>query len=138
MTNRPRASDSAPSDAEAVAAWLRALKHPRKRELEAVRKTILGVDERITEGIKWKAPSFRVREWFATVNVRKDELLVVLHLGVKTSKFAKTGMEIDDPDCLLEWLAKDRAAVRFRSAQEWRAGKGPFVGILRQWITHLA
>lgn len=131
-------SAAMPDDAEAVAAWLRALKHPRKRELEAVCKAILAADPRVTEGIKWKAPSFRVQEWFATANVRKEEVLVVLHLGAKTSKYAKGGMQIADPDCLLEWLAKDRAAVRFRNAQEWKAGKKPFVAIVREWIAHLA
>jgi uncharacterized protein YdhG (YjbR/CyaY superfamily) len=37
---------------------MRDLDHPSKAEVRAVREIILAVDPRITEQVKWNAPSF--------------------------------------------------------------------------------
>jgi hypothetical protein len=127
----------AAADARTVDEFMSQLDHPLKPALAAARKIILGADPRIEEGVKWNAVSFRVGEWFATANVRKDEVLIIFHLGAKASKFAKGGMRVADPAEMLEWLAKDRAAVRFRSAEEVKAGKKALAAIVKNWIGHL-
>ena len=72
----------------AVAAFLEALDHPLKPEIEAVRKIILGVSPEIREGIKWNAPSFRTTDWFATCNVHaKDKLRLILHFGGESPRY---------------------------------------------------
>jgi hypothetical protein len=43
--------------------FLATLDHPRKRQIVALRQIILGADPRISEGIKWNAPSFRTSEY---------------------------------------------------------------------------
>jgi hypothetical protein len=121
---------------------MRALDHPLKPALQLVRVTILGASPKITEGIKWNAPSFRVKEYFATVNVYRkartpDCVLVILHLGAKVRGKGAALPEIDDPAGLLEWLSKDRAAVRFAALKEAKAGQPALRAIVRQWITFL-
>jgi hypothetical protein len=54
-------------EATAVETFLGALDHPRKPEIVALRRIILGVDSSIREDIKWNAPSFHTTEHFATV-----------------------------------------------------------------------
>jgi hypothetical protein len=120
-----------------VADFMQKLDHPLKPEIEAVRSIILGVSPEISEGIKWNSPSFRVNEYFATVNIRKDALLVILHLGAKVKGSSFAGLAINDPAGLLEWLGKDRAAVRFQDMNAIESSRTDFENIVRQWITYL-
>ncbi len=107
-TASPKASGAATVDD-----FMRALDHPLKAEIDAVRKIIVAASPRIEEGVKWNAPSFRAGEWFATINLRsKGFVHVILHLGAKVGHDATTRMRAADPAGLLEWLAKDRAAIR--------------------------
>jgi hypothetical protein len=118
--------------------FLRTLKHPLKPEVEALRKLILGADRKIGEGIKWNAPSFLAGEYFATVNLRAtDSVQVILHLGAKVRDTATKGMQIDDPQDLLKWLAKDRCMVTLKDMKDLKARGGALQAIVRQWIRYL-
>jgi uncharacterized protein YdhG (YjbR/CyaY superfamily) len=109
--------------------------HPLKKEIEAVRKIILGVSDSISEGVKWNSLSFRTTEWFATVNLRSTkELQLIFHLGAKVRKEAKTGVEIADPAGLAKWLAKDRCMVTLASGKDLAAKRKPFEAFVREWI----
>jgi hypothetical protein len=44
--------------------------------------------------------------------------------------------QISDPDRLLEWLAKDRCAAKFRDLNEVKAKRAALQDIVRQWIAH--
>lgn len=46
------------TDAEKVEEYMSKLKHPMKKEMEAVRSIIKGVNREIGERIKWNAPSY--------------------------------------------------------------------------------
>ncbi len=84
-----------------VDAFLARLDHPLKPEIEAVRAIILGADPRITESIKWNAPSFALTEHFATFELRPVETVqVVFHTGAKVRP-GRSGIAIDDPAGLL-------------------------------------
>ena len=117
--------------------FMRKLEHPLKAEIEAVRSIILGADPRIGEGIKWNAPSFRLEEYFATMNFRKGVLMVIFHQGAKVTAGSATGLAITDPAGLLEWLAKDRGAVTFRDMKGIRSNRAAFENIVRQWIAQM-
>jgi hypothetical protein len=121
--------------AEGVDAFLASLDHPFKRAVLALREIVLGADPRIAEGIKWNAPSFRTSEWFATFHLRaKDGVQLILHLGAKK----RTGpIAIADPQSLLEWLAADRASVKFRGLEDVEAKRSAFEAVIRQWIEHV-
>ncbi len=53
--------------ANEVDAFMQKLDHLLKAEIEAARAIILGANPEISEGIKWNSPSFRVKEYFATI-----------------------------------------------------------------------
>ena len=118
----------------AVDTFLAGLDHPMKAEIEAVRALILGLGPELGEGIKWKAPTFRTTNDFATVNLRStDNLQLILHLGAKVRR----GLEkpaIDDPGGLLKWLGKDRAMATLGTGDAFRANVPAFEAVLRQWI----
>jgi uncharacterized protein YdhG (YjbR/CyaY superfamily) len=121
----------------AVIAFLRELDHPLKKEIEDVRQIILGVSPEIREGIKWNAPSFRTTEFFATLNLRKDRVCVILHMGAKVKETATKGVPIADPTGLLQWLAKDRCLVSFADGKDVQAKRSALQAIVREWIEQL-
>jgi hypothetical protein len=128
-------SDPAARAAGEVDAFLAALDHPRKAEILALRRIILGADARIAEGIKWNAPSFRTTEWFATFHLRaKAGVQVILHFGARVRDRSGARGAIADPQSLLSWLAADRASVTFRDAAEVQAKGAAFAAVIRQWI----
>ena len=101
---------------------MRELEHPCKQEIQAIRKIILGVNPKITEEIKWNAPSFALGEHFVTFNGwAKDYVQLIFHHGPK--KTTSKGKPINDPDGLLEWLATDRASMRFEGMKDVRGKK---------------
>jgi hypothetical protein len=124
------------SQANSVTEFMQTFEHPLKAEIEAVCALILNADPMIKEGIKWKAPSFCVQEYFATLRLRNTQAVqVILHLGAKVKQTPK--VTIDDPRGLLEWLAKDRATVKFTDMQEIKTNGNAFQDIVRQWIAYL-
>lgn len=121
-----------------LADYLKALKHPLKKEIEAVRLVILGVSPAISEGIKWNVPSFRTeKEWFATFNVRAQESVqLIFHLGAKKRSDLKV-IKLSDPRGLVKWLGKDRAMVTLGAGRDVLANRKALEAIVRAWLKHL-
>ncbi len=131
-TSSRRAAKQTDTD---VIAYLRDLKHPLKKEIEAVRRIVLGVSPAIGEGVKWNAPSFRTeKEYFATVNMRaKESVQLIFHLGAKASPNLKT-FKIADPKGLMKWLSKDRALVTLGAGRDIPANRAALEAIVRAWL----
>jgi len=121
----------------AVNTFMAALEHPLKTEIEAVRAIILETDKRITERIKWNAPSFYLMDDFATFKLRPTGTVqVILHTGAKV-KDSPAEIKINDTSGLLKWVAKDRCVVTFLNMQDIESKKASFVEVLRQWIKQM-
>ena len=121
--------------AASLADFMRDLEHPLKLEIEAVRVIIRDSNAAIEEGIKWNAPSFHYKEWFATANLRnRDALQIILHLGAKARDDIEGRIDIRDPNNLLQWLGKDRASVTFTDMRAVTNNSGAFQSILVQWL----
>jgi len=91
--------------------FMKKVDHPLKAALEMVRSIIRGASPAIAEGIKWNAPSFYVREYFATASINTraktgECVQVIFHRGAKVKDNSTLGPAIRDPGELLEWLAK--------------------------------
>jgi len=126
----------APASAEDAGAFMAALDHPLKADIEAVRKLILAASPEIAEGVKWNSLSFRHTDWFATVNLRaKDVIQLVMHTGAK----AKDNPDFDIPDesGLLLWLAKDRALATLGAGKTLKANAKAFAAIVKAWIKYV-
>jgi hypothetical protein len=72
-----------PRDPE-VDAFVAGLAHPLEAAIDAVRDIVLGVDDRITETIKWKSPTFVFEGNIASIEPRsKKQVSVLFHQGAK-------------------------------------------------------
>ena len=121
-----------------VEALLRDLKHPLKKEIQAVRLIMLAASPAVSEAVKWNAPSFRTeKEFFATMNLRaKDEVQVIFHLGAKARADQKA-LKIADPKGLMKWLGKDRALVSLGAGADIPANRRAREAIVRAWIKYV-
>ncbi len=123
--------------ANEVDQFMAKLRHPLKPEIEAIRAIILASDKRINESVKWNAPSFDIRELFATFKLRPYETVqVVFHTGAK-ARPEVAQLNISDPSSLLKWVAKDRCLATFSDMQDIRS-RGPALRrIVKQWIRQI-
>jgi hypothetical protein len=65
-----------------VDTFVKGLKHPLEDAIQLVRKTVLGADKRITEGIKWKSPTFMYQGNIASIDPRsKKHVSLMFHQG---------------------------------------------------------
>lgn len=122
-----------------VDAFMAALAHPDQAAIAELRRLILEADPRIHEGIKWNAPSFHYRDWFATVHLRaKDGLQLIFHLGAKAKQQDARAAALPAAAGLnLQWLAKDRCLLKFANLDELRGHQEPLREFVRQWLVLL-
>ena len=59
---------------------------------------------------------------------------MILHLGARKRADANPRASVADPESLLEWLADDRASVRFRDVHEVNARAAALAELVREWI----
>lgn len=120
-----------------VDAFLAALSHPLKSEIDAVRGVLLGASPSITDGIKWNSLSFRTTEFFATIHLRSTEQVqLVFHLGAKARPDVKA-MQVADPAGLMKWLGKDRALVSLGAGAALKKNLPALEAIVREWIRYV-
>lgn len=128
----------APKKQQSVEAFIATLEHPYKVEILSLRQIILAADPRITEEIKWNAPSFRATEHFATFQLRaKEGVQIIFHLGAKVTAATAAGFTVADPSTLLTWLANDRASVSFHNLADIQAKRVAFGDLVRAWIAQV-
>jgi len=132
----PTAKSKSPARESAdVVALLSELEHPRKAGIEMLRKWILALDKRITEEVKWNAPSFKVVDHFATFRLHPPKnIQLILHTGAKTNAKA---FAVDDPVGLIKWPATDRAVLTLASEAELQKHKDAVLRVLGQWVAQL-
>jgi hypothetical protein len=115
------------NDRNAVEAYLRDVDHPFKAEMEAVRAIILGVSDKISERIKWNAPSFYYKEDMGAFNPRATEYAHLILLF-------PDGAGMDDNGGLLEGNHKDRREAKFHSLNDVKAKKPTLEKLVKNWI----
>ncbi|HTN18776.1 MAG TPA: DUF1801 domain-containing protein [Chitinophagaceae bacterium] len=100
------------SDAEKTEAYMLALEHPLKDEINTVRNLIKNASPKIAERIKWNAPSYYYKEDLVTFNHRNRSRvhLVFHHIAI-----------VKDKSPLLEGDYKDRRMMYFNSIDDIRA-----------------
>jgi len=120
-----------------VDAFMAGLKHPLKSDIEVVRTIICGAGPGIEEAIKWNAPSYRTKEFFATFNLRAvDRVQLIFHLGAKVRP-DHPELKISDPANLIKWLASDRCLVTLGAGNDIRAKKAALQNLVREWIAYV-
>lgn len=113
------------------------LEHPCKAGIERLRAAILGIDPGIEEEIKWNAPSFKIKDHFATFKLHPPKnIQIVLHTGAKP-KNPPRAFALDDPLRLLEWPAVDRCVLTLQSSDQAAQLEQAVVKMIRAWIQQL-
>jgi hypothetical protein len=116
-----------PDGTTVVEAFLRDVDHPFKAEIEAVRRIILDASPKLSERIKWNAPSFFYKDDLGAFNLRATEYahLILLFPGGK-------GME--DASGLLEGNHRDRREAKFYSLDDVTAKRRALEKLVQAWV----
>ena len=112
--------------AGSVDEYMRALDHPLRAEMQAVREIILGANGKIAERIKWKVPSFFYRSDLAAFHPRTRDrlhLVMVFPHGL-----------VDDPAGLLVGNYEGRRMVYFADMADVRAKQAALAAIVNAWV----
>ena len=108
---------------EEVDAFMAELDHPLKKEVQAVRTIIKGVNKDITEEIKWKAPSFSYHgEYLVTFNLRINDRIHLVFHNPMIAKVKSKLLEGDYADRRMAYFA-DMKAIKSKQSELIKALK---------------
>ncbi|MEH7121876.1 DUF1801 domain-containing protein [Bacillus sp. JJ1773] len=135
-TNKKSGESKKLSGPEQVAEFMNNLEHPLKEEIEEVRNIILSTNDKITEHIKWNAPSFCYEgEDRITFNLHgKGFIRLVFHCGAKVKDRKTNEHLIVDPSGILEWKAADRAMMKFTDKKDVKAKEEKLREVIKKWL----
>jgi hypothetical protein len=106
-----------------VDAWLDGADHPLDATMRRARDIILGADDRVTESIKWKTPTFAFKGNIASFNPSKHVVSVMFHRRA----------EIPGDHPRLEGDGKLVRTMRFADLEELEAGRADLEAAIRAW-----
>lgn len=118
--------------------FIKNLEHPLKKGVVLLREIILSVDKEITEHIKWNAPSFCHNDddritMNSEARILKDNFIsLMFHRGAK--KKDPKGFKFADDEGLFEWLAPDRALMKFKTIKDIEANKSVLKKVVKKWM----
>jgi hypothetical protein len=104
---------------ETVDEYMAKLDHPLKAEVQAVRDIIKGVDPRITEEVKWNAPSFSHTDYIATFNLRTSQHVHLIFHNPKIASIQSDILEGDYPDRRMTYFTDMEDVIAKKSAVEY-------------------
>jgi hypothetical protein len=104
---------------ETVDEFMAKLDYPFKAEVETLREIIKAVDPRITEEIKWNAPSFSYKDYIATFNFHdKQQIRLIVH-NPAIASIKSDILEGDYPDRRIVYFAGMDDVVAKKAAIEY-------------------
>jgi hypothetical protein len=103
--------------------WLDAADGPVVGMMRRAREIILGADERVTESIKWKTPTFAYQGNIASFNPSKHLLSIMFHRGA----------EIPGAHPRLEGDGRLVRTMRFADLDQLEAGRAELEAVVRAW-----
>ena len=118
-----------------VSRFIAASTHPRKAEIEELRRAILASNDSVTERIKWNAPSFGYGDTDrVTFRLQPgDRVELIFHRGAKVRADADE-FRFEDPTGLLQWASPDRAILAVADAEDLKAKRGEIVRVVNLWL----
>jgi uncharacterized protein YdhG (YjbR/CyaY superfamily) len=98
--------------------YMAQLDHPLKAEVQALRDIIKGVDSRITEQIKWNAPSYSYKDTIATFNLRATQHVHLVFHNPAIATIRSNLLEGDYPDRRMAYFTDMKDVQAKQSALE--------------------
>ncbi len=105
--------------------WFESYDNPLKDLVQAVRTVVLDADDRVTEAIKWKAPTFMYAGNIASFYPRSAK---------HVSLMFHTGASLPDPHGLLAGDGDTSRVVRFDDLADLEAKTPALQGLVVAWI----
>ena len=115
------------SKMESPDSLMQASEHPFKPEIEELRIIIKNASSKITERIKWNAPSYYYIKDMAAFNLHQEKFIQIIFIFYN-------GTMINDSGDLLEGKWKDRREARFYSMEDIKNKKTKLEKVVREWI----
>lgn len=118
-----------------VDAFLDALDHARKSEVQRLRLAILASDKGLSETVKWNAPNF-VFDGQDRVTFRLkpgDRVELILHRGAKV-RADSAGFRFSDPDGVITWATPDRGVVVVSDGEDLATREPSIVALVKRWV----
>lgn len=107
-----------------VDAWMAAYDNPQKPLVQAVREAILAADPRITEAVKWQAPTFIYKGNIASFFPKaKKHASLMFHKGA----------EIAGNFPNLTGDGKEARSMKFLDAEDLAAKRAELQALVRAW-----
>jgi hypothetical protein len=103
--------------------WFDQAGHPLDATMRRARDLILGADDRVTESIKWKTPTFAYKGNIASFNPSKHLLSIMFHRGA----------EIPGDHPRLEGDGRLVRTMRFTGLEQLEAGSADLEAVIRAW-----
>lgn len=103
--------------------WFDEAGHPQDATMRRAREIILAADDRVTETIKWKTPTFAFKGNIASFSPSKHVVSVMFHRGA----------EIPGDHPRLEGDGKLVRTMRFAGLAELEAGRADLEAVIRAW-----
>jgi hypothetical protein len=108
-----------------VDAWFTRYDNPRKDLVQAVRTALLDADARVTEVIKWQAPTFVYKGNIASFFPKaKKHVTLMFHQGA----------ELPDPTGILEGDGDTARSVKIVDAEDLDAKRAALTKVVQAWI----
>ncbi|WP_166880369.1 DUF1801 domain-containing protein [Salinibacterium sp. ZJ450] len=108
-----------------VDAWFESYSNPQRELVMAVRDAVLDADDRVSEVIKWQAPTFVYRGNIASFYPKSTK-----HVSLMFHR----GASLPDPDGLLEGEGDVSRVAKFLDADDLERKRGSLQGLIRAWI----
>lgn len=108
-----------------VDAWFENYDNPQKDLVQAVRELILKTDPRITEVIKWQAPTFVYKGNLASFYPRSTK---------HVSLMFHTGASLSDPSGVLEGDGDTSRVLRILDYDDLAVKADALRGLIARWI----
>lgn len=113
------------AEADEISAWFEEYDNPMKDVVLAVRDVVLAADERVTECIKWKSPTFMYEGNIASFNPRsKKHASLMFH----------TGAQIPGDHSILEGGGDTARYATFTDLEDVAAKVDQLQAVIRSWI----
>ena len=108
-----------------VDAWFERYDNPLKDLVQEVREAVLAADDRVSEVIKWQAPTFVYKGNIASFFPKsKKHVTLMFHQGAS----------IDDPVGLLEGDGPTSRSAKFTTAEDLEAKREALQALIANWI----
>jgi hypothetical protein len=108
-----------------VDAWFERYDNPQKDLVMAIRDCVLAVDPRVSETIKWQAPTFMYRGNIASFYPKATK---------HASLMFHTGARLPDPSGLLEGEGGTSRVAKFADRADLDAKGDALQDLVRAWI----